>query len=167
MTKLRTLFLTLPFVAIAACATTTPSYERAAGPEDYGYRDTAIESDRYRITYRGRDAGTARDYALLRAAELTLSKGYDWFEVVGTDTERTSARRGGTGVTIGGSTGTYGSRGGVGIGIGIPIGGTSSRTGSYVSLEIIIRQGEKPNQPNAYDAFTVQQNIRGQINSGG
>lgn len=165
LTHIKFSIIPLAFFALAACATSTgPTYQAASSPSATGYRDTAIEKDRYRVSYRSTNTGGARDYALLRAAELTLAKGYDWFEVVGSDTEQQPQRRNRSSISIGGSTGGYG-RNGVGIGIGLPIGG-SGRSGSYVSLEIIAHKGTKPEQANAYDAFTVQQNIRRQINAG-
>ncbi|WP_306251339.1 hypothetical protein [Parvularcula sp. IMCC14364] len=151
-------------LALAACASTVPAYQQAGSDRSYGYRDTAIESNRYRISYRAKNSSVASDYALLRAAELTLSNGYDWFEIVSADTEN-SARRNGTGssVRVGGSTGSYGS--GVGVGIGIGLGGGQSSTESVRILEIIMGEGDKPNSPNAYDARTVQQNIRPVMNA--
>lgn len=76
------------FIVIAsglgACAS-TPKYTPADDAEDYGHYSTRLDDNRYRIVYNGnRSTGlnTTRDYALLRAAELTLHDGYDWFQVV-------------------------------------------------------------------------------------
>ncbi|MFA7556018.1 MAG: hypothetical protein WCY88_17370 [Spongiibacteraceae bacterium] len=56
---------------------------RIAG-SGYGYSETEISTNRYCVDYKARShsAGKAKNYALLRAAELTLEKGYDWFVVV-------------------------------------------------------------------------------------
>ncbi|MEE9330152.1 MAG: hypothetical protein V3V30_08455, partial [Parvularculaceae bacterium] len=92
-----------------------------------------------------------------RAAEITLRQGYQWFEIVGQDTERTSGqRRPSTGISIGGSTGGN-TR--VGVGIGIPIGGGRTSGDSFVSIEIIMGTGDKPAGRDAYDARSVLDNL--------
>ncbi|WP_417465215.1 CC0125/CC1285 family lipoprotein [Kordiimonas sp.] len=87
---MKKMLLTLPVVLMAAaCASSGPRYMAASDPGDYGYYESVIEKNRYRVAYKtkGDEAGLAKDYALLRAAELTLEKGYDWFEVVDRDTD--------------------------------------------------------------------------------
>lgn len=71
-----------------ACASTSP-YREATSASASGYSEQVVETDRYRVQYRmaGRDARAAQDYALLRAAELTLEKGYSTFEIVSRDAE--------------------------------------------------------------------------------
>jgi hypothetical protein len=77
-------------VLLSAC-TSAPAYRPAESPGDYGYQETKLEDNRYRISFHGGSI-TARnkvqDYALLRAAELTLLKGYDWFKTVDNDTSK-------------------------------------------------------------------------------
>ncbi len=163
MPKITLILVGVAALALTACAATAPVYQQAASEDAYGYRETPIEDNRYRVSYRGRDSAAANDFALLRAAELTLARGYDWFEIVSADTEQLSSRSSGSSVSIGGSTGGYRSGVGVGVGIGLPLGGGSSG-GSVRILEVIMGEGDKPDSPNAYDAFTVQQNIRGQVN---
>ena len=87
---MKKLAIALPLAfAVTACASSGPRYIAADEPGDFGYYESVLEKDRYRIAYKteGDDAVLARDYALLRAAELTLEKGYDWFEVVERDTD--------------------------------------------------------------------------------
>lgn len=72
-------------LAIGACATGYgPVYERADGPYDAGYYETRLDENRYRVQYRteARDPRLAEDWAFRRAAELTLDRGYDWFQVL-------------------------------------------------------------------------------------
>jgi hypothetical protein len=71
-----------------ACASTSP-YREATSASASGYSEQVVETDRYRVQYRmaGRDARAAQDYALLRAAELTLEKGYSTFEIVSREAE--------------------------------------------------------------------------------
>lgn len=76
-----------------ACAS-APDYVPADDIDDVGHYSTRLDDDRFRIVYNGRTSthpDTTRDYALLRAAELTLGEGYDWFEVV--DRETSAIRR--------------------------------------------------------------------------
>lgn len=81
--KYASLILSAALLATAACASSGP-YRAAQSPAGFGYSHQAIEPDRYRVHFRaaGRDVAKAQDYALLRAAELTLERGYSTFEVV-------------------------------------------------------------------------------------
>ena len=72
--------------ALAACASppAAPPYAAATSGTSAGYSETQIESNRYFVTYRapsGAEAARLEDYALLRAAELTLQNGHEWFWV--------------------------------------------------------------------------------------
>lgn len=71
---------------LAACAA-QPAY-RAADEGGYGYSERQLTEDQFRIHFRGRgdDTGRAMDYAMLRASELALEKGFDWFDVASRDT---------------------------------------------------------------------------------
>jgi len=74
---------------LAACATATP-YGPATSERGYGFTDTRIESNRYRITFRGNSLTpreTVENSLLYRAAELTVDQGFDYFVVVENDTE--------------------------------------------------------------------------------
>lgn len=87
--RLIIIFITL---GLGACAS-GPKYVKADHADDYGHYTTQLAENRYRIVFNGGQTtslNTTRDYALLRAAELTLQEGYDWFQVVDreTNTER-------------------------------------------------------------------------------
>lgn len=78
---------------LGACAS-TPDYVPADDADDYGHYSTRLDDNRYRIVYNGKRStslNTAKDYALLRAAELTLQEGNDWFQIV--DRESSSTHR--------------------------------------------------------------------------
>lgn len=71
-------------VALGACAS-SPQYIPADDADDYGHYSTQLSENRYRVVFNGKagtDLNTAKDFALLRASELTLQEGYSWFEVV-------------------------------------------------------------------------------------
>ena len=145
-------------LALAACTTPT-LYEAAGGPAAVGYSEQRIEPGRYRVTFQGGGGAPeaqVEDYALLRAAELTLRDGYDWFRV----TDRSGVVRGGGGGTlsVGGGSSSFGRGGGVGVGVGtsfdLGAGPQLSRT-----LEIVMGHGPKPDAPDVYDARGVQATV--------
>ena len=156
--RLAPLILTL---ALAACATPTvyAPLQTAAGS---GFSETRIEADRWRVTFRGgSDAGRERvaDLTLLRAAQLTLAQGYDWFRI----TERygqASPPRGPT-LSVGAGSGSYGWRGGSSFGVGvggIPLGGGPQLA---ETMEIVMAKGPAPKGDAAvYDARSIEQSIR-------
>lgn len=78
----------------SACASTSP-YREAGSASATGYSEQVLEKDRYRVQYRanGGDAGKAQDYALLRAAELTLEKGFSTFEIVSRSAESSTEEK--------------------------------------------------------------------------
>lgn len=70
--------------ALAACASSSTGYEIAEEEGDYGYSERQLTETRYRVSFTGNSRtpiDRVQDYALLRAAELTVQKNYDWFEV--------------------------------------------------------------------------------------
>ncbi len=153
--------LLLVTLALAACATPTV-FAPMTTASGSGYTETRIEADRWRVTFRGgSDAGRERvaDLTLLRAAQLTLQQGDDWFRI----TERYGDAlppRGPT-LSVGAGTADYGWHGGSSFGVGvggIPLGG-----GPLISetLEIVMAKGPAPKgDPAVYDARGITQSIR-------
>lgn len=80
----RGLTVAMAVLLVAACASNKSQYVQAADEGDVGYTESRLSEARYRVVFKG-DSGTAmdkvQDYALLRAAELTVAQNYDWFEV--------------------------------------------------------------------------------------
>ena len=162
--------LTLPLIAAAglaltACASLAP-YGPQLGPGGQGYAEQRIESNRFRVTYNGVGApGPVADMALLRAAELTIAEGYDWFEVTQRWTDGRLDSAGGLrpSVSIGAGSSSYGGRygsyrsSGVGVGVGLNFSGPSPTS---TALEVVMGRGETPARPNAYDARGVQDSLR-------
>lgn len=154
--------LTLPLIAAAglvlsACASLAP-YGPQVGPGGQGYVEQRIESNRYRVTYYGVGApGPVADYALLRAAELTLAQGYDWFEVTQRWIDGRPDSAGGVRPSVGVGYGSsrYGGyrSSGVGVGLGLNISGPSATS---TTLEVVMGNGQTPDRPNAYDASEVR-----------
>ncbi|MES1158800.1 MAG: hypothetical protein ABUL42_02790 [Terricaulis silvestris] len=164
---LRRLIPLLAAAALAACAS-APTYMAAPGPNKAGYSETQIESNRYSVVYRapgGADAHLIDDYALLRAAELTLQSGADWFVVVSRSADASGGYSGpSVGVGVGGGSFGRHSGGGVGLGFNIPLGGGGPQA-TASRLEIRTGSGPKPDDPNAYDARQVSSSLRARIQS--
>jgi hypothetical protein len=93
------------------------------------------------------------DYALLRAAELALAGGYDWFRVIARSLDEEA--RGGVGVGAGVGTGSYGRRSGVSVGVGGDLGTIGGRKFYTARLEVLMGKGAKPEGPDVYDADGV------------
>ena len=146
-------------LGLAACATPTV-FAPAARPDASGYVESRIEGDRWRITFRGgSDAGPARvsDLALLRAAQVTVAQGYDWFRVTERYGEASPPR--GPVLSVGGGTESYGRGGGSSFGVGvggIPLGG-----GPILSqtMEVLLGKGAVPREPDVYDARSLEGSI--------
>lgn len=70
---------------LAGCVSSQAPYAPATDVGEVGYSESQLSNDRYRVSYTGK-ANTSlelvQDYALLRAAELSVAQNYDWFEVV-------------------------------------------------------------------------------------
>ena len=146
---------------VSACATATP-YQPLKGGE--GYAEQKLEPNRYRIAFAANSATPrqkARDYVLLRAAELTLEQGYDYFVLTGQSTG-TEPRSSAFSVGLGGFS--FGGSGGVGAGVGVGSGGGSDFT---QAADIVMFKGAKPeNDPNAFDAHAVKDNLAGALKKG-
>ena len=78
-------------LALGACATATPYQPAGYNGQRGGYSEQRLESDRFRVSFAGNSV-TSRDQVemslLLRAAELTVEQGYDWFQTVDRATDR-------------------------------------------------------------------------------
>lgn len=165
---IRTLIAAAALGLLAACAS-TPRYAPAASPGAAGYSETQIENNRYFVTYRAggaADAQLLQDYALLRAADLTLQNGREWFWVDRRTLDDANSYRSGPSVGIGVGGGSWGRRSGasVGVGMNIPLGGGGQgQRARSATLEIRMGEGPKPDDPNAYDARSISQNLRARV----
>ncbi|QNL18469.1 hypothetical protein HXX25_03425 [Hyphobacterium sp. CCMP332] len=146
------------FAGLTSCASAPTTYAPSAG-SNRGYSERQIESDRFRIRFDGGSDVSfeeLEDLALLRAAELTLERGGDWFEIVSRSSDGDDDRP----VRVGGSVGqTFGSRrySGSSVGLGIQFApGAGDKT---IFLEILIRSGPRPDLPDAYDARQIVQRL--------
>jgi hypothetical protein len=155
-------------LALSACASAPPPYAPAVAAGDAGYSETQIEANRYFVTYRAggaADAALVQDYALLRAAELTLARGRDWFWVDRRTFDAPAARGYGPSIGVGVGAGSWGGRTSTSVGVSanFPVGGGPSGRARAATLEIRLGQGVKPDDANAYDAHAIVANIRSRM----
>jgi hypothetical protein len=79
-------------LGLAACQTATPYQPLVRGASvSGGFTDQRLDADHYRVTFQGNSLTsreTVETYLLYRAAELTVSEGSDWFEMVDRHTDR-------------------------------------------------------------------------------
>lgn len=157
---------------LTGCAS-QPDYHQAKNG-GFGYSQSQLSDTQYRIHFkaRGDDKAKAMDYAMLRAAEVTLEAGYNWFTVNHQDTlvdqeEAQSSPEFGFSqryarVTECGAiscrTALYPTSQ---FSSGIFVGGTQQSEIESV-LQITLGRGEKPADGNSYDASQVQKYLQPQ-----
>lgn len=164
----------LAILVLSGCATPT-TYHPAASAAVWadGYHETRLEARRWRVVFRGNiltSRETVETALLYRAAELTRAEGYDWFLAVERDTETHSdliVRE-----APGSWDRTWSPRWRVAHG-GVwqtwePARPDRtfevSRVTAYEAIaEIVMGQGEKPEDPNAYDAASVLDALQARI----
>ena len=156
----RLLLPLLASLALTACASTPTLYQPATGPRTMGYSDYRIEPGRYRITFQGAPGAAPQqvtDYALLRAADLAIADGYDWFRVADRFVEDRPDRSPRVSLGVGGAS--FGRHTGVGLGVGV--GSYSLGGGPTVAstIEVIMGKGERPRGVDVYDARALRQNL--------
>lgn len=86
-------------LGLSACAVTPTPYQPINAPYSNasgGFSELQLESNRFRVNFSGNSytqRETVENFLLLRAADLTLAQGYDWFTTVERDTERRTRYR--------------------------------------------------------------------------
>jgi len=161
-TRIRQFAAVAALGVLAACAHPTP-YQPAATETGEGYTTQRIESNRFRISFRGNSVTsrqTVDTYMLYRCAEVTLENGYDYFVIVNKDVDKNTGYENYGDDLAWGWGGGWGWRHGFGPGPG-PWGGGgfdySRPINSYDAIaDIVLYRGPKPaNNPYAYDARDV------------
>ena len=171
----RALLITMSVLFIAACASNKSLYVPAPDEGDVGYRESRLSEARYRVVFKG-ESGTSlekvQDYALLRAAELTVAQNYDWFEVAERTTtplnDKSNAARAAVQVSAGTTQQT--SCGLLGCTTtsspstpGFPRSELefSEREQSYItSIEVLMGEGTHDRSADIYDARDVITSVR-------
>ncbi|MDP3175653.1 MAG: hypothetical protein Q8M88_14570 [Phenylobacterium sp.] len=156
--------LVLATMLLGACASAPTLYQPAAGPQAVGFSEYRIEPGRYRITFRGGSGAPPEqvaDFALLRAADLALADGYDWFRV----SDRFIRQAGPDNsprLSIGTGGGSFGrsSSFGVGVGTSFNLGGGPALS---QTLEVLMGKGAKPAGADIYDAREVRRQVGARV----
>lgn len=80
----RVLPLLLVVAGILTGCATGRTYHAWSSTWQLGYQETALRSDLYRVSYTGYGLApeTCYDFAMLRAAEITLANGAQYFEIM-------------------------------------------------------------------------------------
>jgi hypothetical protein len=171
---LRKIFIISAALLLVACASTTPNYQQASSEGAPGYYENQITENRYRVTFTSRSSNQdiAKDFALLRAAELTMQKGYDWFQVADRDTNVTQRNSSGAGGHVGVShqTATVTNCGLLSCSSTTrPVGAahvhadtSPGRDRVTASVEFVMGKGELPDGATYYSAQDVADTIRQQ-----
>ena len=177
--RLVMMVMVLSSLVLAGCSSST-RYQAADERGDYGYTETALGKDRYRITFTGNsitDKETVNDFALLRAAEVTLQEGYDWFQLVNRDTESKSRSTSSiSGVQeFGGGTAVYQRCGLLSCDTVVSqnpsrlsggVSSTNTRTSYQSSLEIKMGNDPMPDSAEAYNAQELASTLRRWMSTG-
>lgn len=152
---------------LVACSSPS-SYVEADSSRDFGYTESRLTDNRYRVSYKGNANTTSdevKDMALLRAAEVTLLNNYDWFRVVTQEsTESTTS----TPATVSGSNARQVVRDCGPLGCTTTI--TPAYTGTEIvtvreldhyatSIEIVMGDGELADPTAAYDASELRNTL--------
>jgi hypothetical protein len=143
----------------AACQTPTP-YQPATTPSGDGYSTQQLESNRFRVSFKGNSLTTRQTvdtYMLYRAAEVTLQNGADYFVIVNKDVDKNTAYENYGDDLAWGWGGGWGWRrgwGGPGFGGGYDY---SRPINAYDAIaDIVTFRGQRPaNNPYAYNAREV------------
>ncbi|WP_375269320.1 hypothetical protein [Phenylobacterium sp.] len=181
----KTLVILLSVATLSACATATPYQpnlprQKASG----GYSEQRLEPNRWRVTFAGNSLTsreTVESYLLFRAAELTQAQGYDWFAIADRRTDKQTRSylqtdpfyRSWYGSHFGHFAPTWRYHGGHGWSSWHPHMGSpffASRIDVQTiqkfeaTAEIVMGRGAKPaDDPTAFDARAVQENLRPRI----
>jgi len=147
-------------VALSACASNgTPSSD--FGPaygSDFGYRNTQIQNDRFRISYTSRDPYQSRDFALLRAAQIAENEGYSHFKILHGDFYDNGPNPIGAGLGVG-LGGWGGGHSNVGIGVQNIERTLEGRKVTETIEVILLSSAPTPPDRSVYDAQSLIRNI--------
>ena len=144
---------------LTACAATGPTaYGPVTSGSDIGFQTTQIEKDRFRIGFTGRSDMEAKDFALLRAAQVAQAEGYSHFEIIHGDAF-SNGPNSPVGTSIGIGSGYHG-RSNVGVGLDVADIGRVLEGDKFThSIEVRLKSSAGTS-PNSYDAKSVIGSIR-------
>jgi len=154
------LILAMLATSVAACSSAPKTFAPAYG-SDFGYRNTQLAQDRFRISYTSRDVYESRDFALLRAAQITSNEGYSHFKVINGEVYSNGPNRLGSQIGIGVGSGGFGRtrvNGHLGLAVNDVV---RAVEGSKVTetIEVILLSSAPQNDPSVFAADSIIRNI--------
>ncbi len=162
------LFSVILALSLTACASGPTAFGPAQNYDDIGFRQTQIQNDRFRVSYTAANDIEAQDFALLRAAQITLDKGYSHFEVI-TGHMSGNLPRSGIGSSVGVGFGNGGYRhGGTSVGVNVGVNDIvrtleGNRVTNSIEIKLLPTKGTNV---NVYEAQSLVDSIRPQVFSG-
>lgn len=152
--------LALSLMLLSGCASAPTLYAARTASAGVGHSEFRLEPGRYRVTFQGGPGAPVEqvsDYALLRAAELAVRDGYDWFRVSDRLTSSTGAGNGPR-LSIGGGSSRYGGHSSIGLGLGtsFDLGPGPTVTSS---LEVVFGRGPAPRDADVYIAQAIIRSV--------
>jgi hypothetical protein len=153
----------LAALSLLGCATAPTLYQPASPANGIGYSEYRIEPGRYRVTFQGGSSAAPEqvmDYAILRAADLALADGYDWFRISDRLVRPTGYGSSGPRISLGVGGANYGGHSavGVGVGTGFDLGGPDYGAPA-ATIEVFMGHGPKPPGLDVYDAREVRRTL--------
>lgn len=159
---------------LVGCAAPQPTlYQESSAKNDFGYTETKLTDTQYRIEFSGNrftEESQINDYAMLRAAELTIQKGYDWFTILASKTDQESKTRPQMAISSASGNKVVRKCGLLGCssyatadysGFGIETHEVKGKIST--SLQIAMGSGEALNPDSAFNAKELANNIRNNI----
>lgn len=145
---------------LAGCASngTSPSDFGPAYGSDFGYKNTQLQNDQFRISYTSRDPYQSQDFALLRAAQIASNEGYSHFKVLHGDIFDNGPNTIGAGLGIGLGGRGY-NRSNIGIGVQDIERTLEGRKVTETIEVILLSSAPTPRDPAVFDAQSIMKNI--------
>lgn len=170
MFKFSWLTLCLALILLTQACVNNSLYSSATR-SGYGYSEEKLNDDKYRIQFvaRGDKIESAKEHALLRAAELCLTEEFFWFEVLNTSEELLYDNKmdptqllpqsinkisGNCDIPRCGSGAHQIAEKGTNLEIG------DSKSKAVVQIEILMLMGERPKSANIYSARDTYKSLR-------
>lgn len=149
---------------LSACATGPTAFGPSTSDSRMGFQNTQIENDRFRVQYTARSDKDAHNYALLRAAQITLEQNFTHFKIInGGVTD--NGPRSPVSTSIGIGTGRYYGRSHSNLGVGINVLDLARAfQGDKVTRSIEVRLlNASESGPDIYDAQNIVSTIKPEV----
>lgn len=149
-------------LSLAACATSGPTAFGPVSPKsDIGFSNTKIEKDRFRVGFTARSDMEAKDFALLRAAQIAKTEGYSHFEIL-TGNVLSNGPNSPIGTSIGIGGGRFGrhSHSNVGVGVDVADIGRVLEGDKFTHFIEVRLKNSAGTSPSNYEAQSVINSIK-------